>query len=117
LFKGKVTDLNRFFKGGYNVGNGTLEGPAGTATFGFQNEYLYFRVGDRLSAIVPDLISFLDEETGEPILCEHLRYGQRIAVLGAACKPPFRTPAGLAVCGPRSFNLDEDYVPIELMAL
>jgi DUF917 family protein len=113
LFDGKIADVSRDMVGGFNIGQGLLEGSTGTARFAFQNEYLYVRGDDRLLAVVPDLICFLDAETAEPVTCELLRYGQRIKVLGAACAPQFRTQAGLAVAGPASFRLPDTYVPIE----
>ena len=116
LFEGKVADVSRNHVGGYNIGAGTLEGSSDTATFSFQNEYLYLRQGDRPLAIVPDLVCFLDQETAEPVTCELLRYGQRVTVMGFSCAPCFRTEAGLAACGPGSFRLSDTYVPIEQLA-
>ena len=105
--------------GGYNQGFGTLEGIEGferTVSFAFQNEYLYVRQDERLLAIVPDLIAFLDRETGDPITCESVRYGQRIKVIGIAAAKELRSAAALAVCGPSGFGLADAYVPIELLA-
>jgi DUF917 family protein len=119
LFDGKVIDLARDMVGGYNRGFGTLEGIEGfesTVSFAFQNEYLYVRQGERLLAIVPDLIAFLDHETGDPITCESVRYGQRIKVIGIAAANELRSAAALAVCGPGGFGLADAYVPIELLA-
>ena len=119
LFDGKVADVSRDTVGGYNVGSGVLESIApggGAARFSFQNEFLYLRGDGGLLAVVPDLVCFLDRETAEPVTCETLRYGQRVKVLGFACAPQFRTPAGLAAAGPASFSLSEEYVPVEALA-
>jgi DUF917 family protein len=119
LFDGKVADVGRNMIGGYNIGSGVLEGiegSSGTATFAFQNEYLYIRQGETLLGIVPDLVCFLDRETAEAITCESLRYGQRVKVMGFACAPQFRTPAGLFAAGPASFGLKDDYTTIETLA-
>jgi DUF917 family protein len=119
LFDGRVVDLARDMVGGYNQGFGTLEGIEGferTVSFAFQNEYLYVRQDERLLAIVPDLIAFLDRETGDPITCESVRYGQRIKVIGIAAAKELRSAAALAVCGPSGFGLADAYVPIELLA-
>jgi DUF917 family protein len=62
---------------------------------------------------VPDLITVLDIETGEPITTEGLRYGFRVVVLGMPCTPKWRTPEGLALVGPRYFGYEIDYVPVE----
>lgn len=117
LFSGKVSDISRDTIGGYNIGSGILTpaGGGGEASFSFQNEFTQIRTDDGLLAVVPDLISFLDSETAQPITCETIRYGQRVTVLGLAAAPHFRTPAGLAVTGPASFGLSDTYVPVELL--
>lgn len=115
LFEGKVADINRETRGGYNIGTGVVEGHSGTLTFAFQNEYLYARLGERYLAVVPDLVITVDHDTGEPITCESIRYGQRVKVLGLASFPQLRTPRALKTCGPRAFGLDTDFVPIETL--
>jgi uncharacterized protein len=115
LFEGNVADIKRETIGGYNIGTGVLEGNERTLTFAFQNEYLYARERDRFLTIVPDLVMVVDRDTGEPITCESIRYGQRVTVLGMACFPELRTPAALKVCGPRAFGLETDFVPIETL--
>jgi uncharacterized protein len=62
---------------------------------------------------VPDLITILDAEKGEPITTEGLRYGFRVVVLGIPCNEKWRTPAGLKLAGPHYFGYDIEYVPIE----
>lgn len=62
---------------------------------------------------VPDLITVLELETGEPITTEGLCYGFRVPVLGMPCALQWRTPAGLELVGPRYFGYDIDYVPVE----
>ncbi len=62
---------------------------------------------------MPDLITVLDIETGEPITTEGLRYGFRVVVLGMPCTPKWRTSAGLELVGPRYFGYDIDFVPVE----
>ena len=117
LFSGKISDISRETIGGYNIGSGILTAIDGkeSATFSFQNEFTNLRCGDRLLAVVPDLISFLDSETAHPITCETIRYGQRVTVMGFSAAPHFRTPDGLATTGPASFGLPDAYVPIELL--
>ena len=62
---------------------------------------------------VPDLITMVEEDTGEPLTTEQLRYGFRVIVLGMPAHPHWRTEKGLAVVGPRYFGYDVDYSPIE----
>ena len=79
----------------------------------FQNEHLLAREGDRVLAIVPDLIAILDAATAEPITTEGLKYGQRVTVLGISAAPIMRSPEALAVFGPQAFGLDAPFTPIE----
>jgi hypothetical protein len=44
---------------------------------------------------VPDLITIIEEDSGEAITTQHLRYGFRV------------------IGGPRHFNCDVNYVPVE----
>ena len=116
LFEGKVVDVRREIVGGFNTGRAILAGVGGwtgEVELLFQNEYLRATLGDRLLAIVPDLICCLDSETADPATCETLRYGQRLKVLGLSCTPVMRTPRGLACCGPAAFGLSDAYGPVE----
>ncbi len=64
-------------------------------------------------ASVPDLISMVDSETGEPIPTEEVRYGLRVTVLGMPVSPLLSTPIALEVVGPKAFGYDDvEYVPI-----
>ena len=76
----------------------------------FQNEHLIATVDDEPVATAPDLIVALDRETGEPITTEALRYGHRIAVVGAPCDERWHTPGGIELVGPRYFGYDIDPV-------
>ncbi|MDX6551896.1 MAG: uncharacterized protein QOH74_384, partial [Gaiellales bacterium] len=82
VFEGKVTDVRRATEGGFTRGTATLGSFDGASTceIDFQNEYLVARVDGNLAAVVPDLITTLQTETGEPITAETLRYGHRVRV-------------------------------------
>jgi DUF917 family protein len=82
----------------------------------FQNENLIGLLDGEPCAMVPDLITVLDRETGRAITTEHLRYGQRVVIIGMPCSPIWRSEAGLALVGPRYFKYDRDYVPLEELA-
>jgi DUF917 family protein len=117
LFEGKTVDLTRRTTGGFALGNVVIEGARGCAsrrcTLTFQNEHLVAREGDRVLAIVPDLIAVLDSATAEPITTEGLKYGQRVTVVGISAAPIMRSPQALAVFGPQAFGLSDPFVPIE----
>ena len=75
----------------------------------FQNEnYVAFILNPdgskNILTTVPDLISLVDEDTGEPIPTEEVRYGLRVAVISMACSPLWTTPQGLSTAGPAAFG-------------
>jgi len=118
LFRGKVTDVERRTEGGFAVGEATIEGldadEGRELTLEFQNEHLVARDSERgVVASVPDLITVLDAETADPITTEGLTYGHRVQVVGMPCSEKWRTDAGLELVGPRYFDYDIDYTPIE----
>ena len=117
IFHGKLTDVQRKTVAGFARGEATLEGIAENAgsimKIQFQNENLMAEKDGEIIASVPDLITMVEEDTGEPITTEQLRYGFRVIVLGMPAHPHWRTEKGLAVVGPRYFGYDVDYVPVE----
>ncbi len=117
VFRGKIADVQRRTVAGFAQGEARFEGIEGyqgqTLALHFQNENLVAMRGDEVLVSVPDLITVLDLETGQPITTEGLRYGFRVAVLGIPCSPKWRTPEGLALVGPRYFGYDVEYMPVE----
>lgn len=128
IASGKIVDVERQTTGGFARGKvqieGTLADKGERFTILFQNELLLaYRSSavseptpDNLLAVVPDLISLLDSETGRPIVTEHLRYGQRVTAIAAPCHTKWRSARGLAVAGPGYFGYPVDYIPIEQLA-
>jgi DUF917 family protein len=117
VFRGKVVDVQRRTERGFARGEALFQGTGADEgsglTIQFQNENLVAIRDGGILVSVPDLITVLDAETGEPITTEGLRYGFRVVVLGIPCHPKWRTPAGLALVGPRYFGYDVDYLPVE----
>jgi len=117
IFKGKIIDVQRRTEKGFARGEAIFEGvdeyTSQTLKLQFQNENLVAIVDGEVVVSVPDLITVLDTETGEPITTEALRYGFRVTVLGIPCNEKWRTPEGLALVGPRYFGYDIDWVPVE----
>jgi DUF917 family protein len=116
-FEGKVVDVQRRTVAGFARGEAQIQGTGdydgSRLTVQFQNEHLVAIREGEIVISVPDLITMLDAETGQPITTEGLRYGFRVAVLGIPCDAKWRTPAGLQLVGPRYFGYDIDYVPVE----
>lgn len=117
IFKAKIGDVERRTVAGFARGEATFHGideyAGSTMVLHFQNEHLVAIQDGEIVVSVPDLITVLDIETGEPITTEGLRYGFRVVVLGMPCTPKWRTPAGLELVGPRYFGYDIDFVPVE----
>lgn len=117
VFHGKLVDVQRKTVAGFARGEATLEGIGKDANsqlkIQFQNENLAATLDGQTIVSVPDLITMVEEESGEPITTEQLRYGFRVYVLGIPCHEHWRTPEGLKVVGPRYFGYDIDYVPAE----
>jgi uncharacterized protein len=112
LAEGKVVDVNRQTTGGFARGSVSLLTADGDIVVDFQNELLVARAGSEVLACVPDLISILERETGSAISTEHLRYGQRVSLLGIPAPAVLRTEAALAIVGPAAFGFTEDPAPI-----
>ncbi len=117
IFKGKIVDVMRRTVAGFARGEARLEGideySGHELLIRFQNENLVAIRDGEIVASVPDLITVLEAETGQPITTEGLRYGYRAVVVGIPCNPKWRTPKALEVVGPRYFGYDIDYIPIE----
>ncbi len=116
LITGKVADVDRRTSGGFVRGEARIEGTGAdrgsVLRLSFQNEHLLAERDGELLTSTPDLICVLDNETGEPVTTEGMRYGNRVAVLGVPCDRRWRTPEGLRLTGPRAFGYDHDYVSI-----
>jgi DUF917 family protein len=116
LITGKVVDVARSTGGGFVRGEAKIEGIGADRgvrmRLSFQNEHLVAARDGEVVTSTPDLICVLDNETGEPVTTEGMRYGNRVAVLGVPCDSRWTTPEGLRLTGPRAFGYDHDYVPI-----
>jgi uncharacterized protein len=117
LFSGKITDVDRRFERGYNVGQLRMAGAerwqGTTATIDLQNEFLIFRIGDQIQAIVPDLITMVDSERGTPITTEVVRYGLRVTIIGIPAPAQLITPQALTCVGPAAFGYNLPYTPLQ----
>ncbi len=117
IFHGKLVDVQRRTVAGFARGEAILEGigtDAGSSmSIQFQNENLVAARDGQIVVSVPDLITMVEEDTGEPITTEQLRYGFRVIVLGMPSHRHWRTARALDVVGPRYFGYDVDFVPIE----
>jgi hypothetical protein len=119
LLRGRLVDVERRLTAGFARGLVRIAGTGGDAgrdvTIAFQNENLIAWEGperQHMLATVPDLISLVDEETGDPITTEITRYGLRVAVLAIPAPMQLKTPDALAVVGPAAFGYDVPFTPL-----
>ncbi len=119
LLRGRIVDVERRLVAGFARGRleimGTGSDRLREIEIAFQNENLVAWEGPRrrrVLATVPDLITLVDEETGDPVTTEITRYGLRVAVLGMPAPQQLKTAEALAVVGPRAFGYDVQFTPL-----
>ncbi len=112
--RGKVIDVVRRTTKGFARGTITIDGlgddQGRRVRIDFQNENLVIWEHEAAQVVVPDLITVIGTDDGEPITTELVRYGLRTDVLVLPCPELLRTEEALAVVGPRAFGFDLDYV-------
>ena len=114
--RGKVVDVERRATRGFAKGRLVIEGldddTGRRVEIDFQNENLVIREDEHVPVMVPDLITLVTTDEGEPITTELVRYGLRADVLVIPCPDLLKTPEALEVVGPRAFGYDIDYRPL-----
>ena len=97
-------------------GSATIEGVGESAgrlfRLEFQNENLVLLEDGQPIATVPDIITLLDSHTGQAVVTEGVRFGQRVTIVAFDAPQQWTTEAGLAVVGPRAFGYDIDFEPV-----
>ena len=61
---------------------------------------------------MPDLISLVEADSGQPLTTEGMRFGLRVHVVGIPSSPVWWRPEALPLVEPRAFGYDMD--PIRL---
>lgn len=115
LFRGKIIDVERRTVQGFARGKlriSAFDDFEQQLEIDFQNENLIARSNGQARCTVPDLITLVTLDDGEPIGTEALRYGLRVAVLAMPAPKELKTPEALAVVGPRAFGYDLDFHPL-----
>jgi DUF917 family protein len=118
MILGKVVDVERRADRGFVQGSATVAGTAECEgrelRLELQNEFLLAIEDGVVRAAVPDVISVLASDTGDPVATERLTYGERVAVIALPAPDVWRSAAGLSVAGPRAFGYEVDYTEISL---
>ncbi|CAF0890595.1 unnamed protein product [Rotaria sordida] len=114
LSNGKVSNVERNTGAGFVRGHLTIETTEGQIlTIDFQNENLIARFGEKeVIASVPDLITLVEQESGDPLSTETVKYGCRVSVLVLPAPEPMITSEALRSVGPKAFGYDYQYTPI-----
>ena len=107
LLWGKVIDVQRSTGAGFARGTTSISDGLRTVELLFQNEFLVAREAGRSLVTSPDIIAVIDEDTGQALTTEALKYGQRVCVISAPADQRWHTPDGLARVGPAAFGYDE----------
>lgn len=118
LIVGKISNVIRKTEGGFNTGHVAIKSitTEHTLKVEFQNEnlvaILQSEENEEVVAMVPDLITIIDSDNGEPIPTEAVRYGLRVTVLALPAHASLRTDRALAFVGPAAFGYSHiDYKP------
>lgn len=110
LFEGKIVDVVQDNTQGFNIGHILIERSAQQAKIIFQNENLFFELGN-VKVTVPDLIVVLDFDTAFPLFSNEYAYGQRVCVICVSAPDILATEKALKRLGPQVFGLAEEYKP------
>lgn len=115
LFIGVVEELGQFE--GLKLRSISLKGTKAYRTHQFsvlvQYENVFAYRDNKLVAMVPDLITFLDHASGRPLNNNEIQPGMEIAVIGVPCPTILRTRRALSVVGPQSFEYNMEYQSLE----
>jgi DUF917 family protein len=116
LLSGKVIEIGRRPGVGFVEGTATVEGVGDDVgrlvRLEMQNEVLLAMEDGEALAVVPDVISVIGTDSGEPMPTESLRFGHRVALVACASPSIWITPEGLGLVGPEAFGLSVPYTPI-----
>lgn len=118
LFIGKIIDMHRITKDGFNFGElkiqGFLDYKDRTMEIKFQNENIIAYLCDGNKTVekkcvgaVPDLISLVEIDSYQPILTEDLKMGLRVSVFYLPASPLLKTQQALEVVGIRAFGYQD----------
>ncbi len=113
LGKGRVASVQSETKGGFDFGTVEVEGELPIRVV-FQNENMIAFRGERLLAVVPDLICTV-AANGDPLTNADIREGMEVTYIGFAANPVFRTSAAFELFTRilETLGYREGFVPIE----
>jgi len=113
LGRGTVTAMRSETRGGFDFATVEVSGEL-PIRIGVQNENMVAYRGDRLLAVVPDLICAVSGD-GMPLSNAEIEEGQEISYVGFRADPAFRTPEAFALFATalEALAYSGGFVPIE----
>jgi DUF917 family protein len=119
LFEGTVAGAEHETKGGFTWTTLELDGANENRNSSFKlqakNEFLIAHKDGKLAAIVPDIITAANPETGRCISAERVKKGDKLAVIGIPAPSKWRSQKGLKLWKEvmQRSGITENYAPIE----
>lgn len=116
LFRGVVKEAPWECRGGFDCGEILLDGrqdyEGQSCRIVFKNENLIAYRNGIPAATVPDLICMIDRN-GNPVTNPICELGLEMTVIVLPAPKPWTTREGLAILGPKYFDIDEEYIPFD----
>jgi len=117
LFEGVLSRLTWEDRGGFMWGEYWLAGTGDdrdhSLRIWLKNENEISWLDEKPFVVTPDLLCAVEAKTGQPFTNSSLREGLEMVVFGVPADPMWRTPEGLALTGPKHFDFDLPYRPME----
>lgn len=101
LTRGKIVDIDQVIRDGFLTGSVTLDQGL---TLLYQNEYLLAKNGSSVLAATPDILMLIEEDSGNPITSESLKFGLRVILIRLPAPPIWNTAEGIKLVGPQAFG-------------
>ncbi len=117
LFEGTVESKEPEPREDYYCGINTIKGEGDFSgkemKIWFKNENHISWLDGKEYVTSPDMMIVVDRKTGEPLTNTVVDAGQRVGVIGLKAIEQFRSEKGIEILGPKHFDFDLDYKPIE----
>lgn len=115
--RGKITNKESYTDKGYYFGTFTFEGldqyAGNEYKVWFQNEnHIAWKNGKPVT-MSPDIITMIDNKTGEPTTNAQLQVGDEMAIIGIKGRKEFDNEVGIDILGPKHFGFDIEYKKID----
>jgi DUF917 family protein len=114
-FFGRIASVRRWFENKVLVGSCQLDGQLSlhgkTAMVFYQNEFLSMTVSGTKMFATPNLIIFLDYDTGMPVSVSEIHEGMFVLVLAVPAPSIMRTKEMLRLVGPQCFDIPDEFYP------